>query len=57
MRERIQRCANPEPINGGKPCEGGTKDDYQQQIKYEKENCTAEDEDGQPIYCPSRYLF
>ena len=53
-KKRIARCGNPAPDNGGKECEGGTKDENGIQIKIEVESCMGTDENGKERMCPSK---
>ena len=54
-KKRIARCGHPSPANGGKECEGGTRDENNEQIKIEVESCIATDEYGKEKMCPSKF--
>ena len=43
------------PYEGGKECEGGTRDENGHQIKIEVERCIGTDENGKEKMCPSKF--
>ena len=54
-KKRIARCADPAPAYKGKECEGGTRDENDDQIKIEVASCIGTDDLGNEKMCPSKF--